>query len=105
MSTSTKRGDSKKRQSRPKDPTGPDRAVINQKEEEFHNLCQRFRFPSEWGAQFPTVGNTALNAPPMYMTLYVAFFRKGNRCRSSLERSLPDMRCTSLKSTRSFCLV
>ncbi|MFS8029700.1 hypothetical protein Hanom_Chr17g01525371 [Helianthus anomalus] len=64
MTTSTKPGGSKKRQSRPKDPPGPDRAVINRKEEEFHNLCQIFRFPSEWGAQHLTTGNTALKPPP-----------------------------------------
>ncbi|MFS7911585.1 hypothetical protein Hanom_Chr02g00119891 [Helianthus anomalus] len=78
MSSSTKPGGSKKRQSRPKDPMGHDHAVINWKEEEFHNLWQRFKFPSDWGAQFSTSGNTALNAPPGYMTLYVAFFREGN---------------------------
>ncbi|MFS7945937.1 hypothetical protein Hanom_Chr06g00530081 [Helianthus anomalus] len=30
-------------------------------------------FLSEWGAQFPTVGSTAMDAPPGYMTLYAAF--------------------------------
>ncbi|KAJ0669134.1 hypothetical protein HanPI659440_Chr17g0697541 [Helianthus annuus] len=35
-------------------------------------------FCSEWGAQFPTPNSTALDAPPGYMTLYVAFFLEGN---------------------------
>ncbi|KAJ0620959.1 hypothetical protein HanIR_Chr01g0003251 [Helianthus annuus] len=78
MSTFTKPVGSKKRHSRPKDPLGPDCAIINWKEEEFHNLCQRFKFTREWGAQFPTAGSTALNTPPGYMTLYAAFFREGN---------------------------
>ncbi|KAJ0728190.1 hypothetical protein HanLR1_Chr07g0238791 [Helianthus annuus] len=80
MSTSSKPATSKKRQSKPKDPPGPNRAVINWKEEEFHKLCQRFKFPSEWGAQYPTTGSTALNTPPGYMKLYAAFFREGNFC-------------------------
>ncbi|KAJ0666683.1 hypothetical protein HanPI659440_Chr17g0669501 [Helianthus annuus] len=78
MSTSSKPGTSKKRQTKPKDPPGPNRAVINWKEEEFHNLVQKFKFPSDWGAQYLTAGSTALNTPPGYMTLYTAFFREGN---------------------------
>ncbi|KAJ0879816.1 hypothetical protein HanRHA438_Chr10g0455891 [Helianthus annuus] len=35
-------------------------------------------FRPEWGAQYPTAGSTALDAPPGYMTLYAAFFREGN---------------------------
>ncbi|MFS7890179.1 hypothetical protein Hanom_Chr00s000007g01615721 [Helianthus anomalus] len=59
MSTSSKPGTSKKRQTKPKDPPGPNRAIINWKEEEFYNL--------------PT-----LDAPPGYMTLYATSFREGN---------------------------
>ncbi|MFS7972982.1 hypothetical protein Hanom_Chr09g00851221 [Helianthus anomalus] len=61
MSTSSKPRVSKKRQSKPKDPPVPNHAVS-----------------LEWGVQYPTVGSTALNAPPGYMTLYAAFFREGN---------------------------
>ncbi|MFS7912877.1 hypothetical protein Hanom_Chr02g00135021 [Helianthus anomalus] len=79
MSTSTKLGSSKKgRKSKPKDPIGPDRAAINRKEEEFHQLYQYFKFPADWSAQFSTAGNTALNAPPGYRTVYAAFFEEGD---------------------------
>ncbi|KAM0052783.1 hypothetical protein Hdeb2414_s0007g00252361 [Helianthus debilis subsp. tardiflorus] len=68
----------KKRKYRPRNPPGPDRAAINWKEEEFQNLVRDMGFRSEWGAQFPTPYSTALDAPPGYITLYVAFFREGN---------------------------
>ncbi|KAJ0444024.1 hypothetical protein HanIR_Chr16g0827221 [Helianthus annuus] len=61
-----------------KAPPGPDQAVIGWKEEEFHNLVQGMSFRPEWGAQYPTPGSTAMDAPPGYLTLYVAFFREGN---------------------------
>ncbi|MFS7954544.1 hypothetical protein Hanom_Chr07g00631751 [Helianthus anomalus] len=77
MSTSSKAATSKKTQSKPKDPPGLNRAVIIWKEE-FHNLVQRFKFLSDWGAQYPITGSTAMDAPPGYMALYVAFFREGN---------------------------
>ncbi|KAJ0489245.1 hypothetical protein HanHA300_Chr12g0441841 [Helianthus annuus] len=35
-------------------------------------------FRSEWGAQYPTAGSTAVDAPPGCITLYAAFFREGN---------------------------
>ncbi|KAM0063356.1 hypothetical protein Hdeb2414_s0003g00089981 [Helianthus debilis subsp. tardiflorus] len=35
-------------------------------------------FLPDWGAQFPTPGSTAMDAPPGYITLYAAFFREGN---------------------------
>ncbi|KAJ0888776.1 hypothetical protein HanRHA438_Chr09g0405791 [Helianthus annuus] len=35
-------------------------------------------FRPEWGAQYPPAGSTALDAPPGYITLYVAFFREGS---------------------------
>ncbi|KAM0016869.1 hypothetical protein Hdeb2414_s0028g00701551 [Helianthus debilis subsp. tardiflorus] len=35
-------------------------------------------FRPEWGAQYPTAGSTAVDAPPGYITLYAAFFREGN---------------------------
>ncbi|KAJ0466685.1 hypothetical protein HanIR_Chr14g0674931 [Helianthus annuus] len=34
-------------------------------------------FRPEWGAQYPTAGSTAMDAPPGYLTLYAAFFREG----------------------------
>ncbi|KAJ0681003.1 hypothetical protein HanPI659440_Chr16g0630851 [Helianthus annuus] len=77
MSTSKASG-SKRRQSKPKDPPGPNQAIINWKEEELDNLIQQFKFPSDWGVQFPIAGSTAFDGPPGYMTLYVAFFREGN---------------------------
>ncbi|KAJ0941970.1 hypothetical protein HanPSC8_Chr03g0086371 [Helianthus annuus] len=71
---------SKKRKYRPRNPPGPDRAEINWKEEEFQNLVRDMGFRSEWGAQFPTPNSTALDAPPGYIALYVAYFREGNFC-------------------------
>ncbi|KAJ0940136.1 hypothetical protein HanRHA438_Chr02g0079991 [Helianthus annuus] len=68
----------KKRKNKGKAPPGPDQAVIGWKEEEFHNLVQGMGFRPEWGAQYPTAGSTAVDAPPGYLTLYVAFFREGN---------------------------
>ncbi|MFS7917774.1 hypothetical protein Hanom_Chr03g00193161 [Helianthus anomalus] len=68
----------KKRKYRPRNPPGPDRAAINWREEEFQNLVRDMGFQSEWGAQFPTLNSTALDAPPGYITLYAAFFREGN---------------------------
>ncbi|KAJ0743163.1 hypothetical protein HanPI659440_Chr10g0372671 [Helianthus annuus] len=78
MSTSTKAGGSKRRQTKPKYPPGPNRAIINWKEEELHNLIQRFKFPFDLGVQFPIAGSTALDSPPGYLMLYAAFFREGN---------------------------
>ncbi|KAF5768199.1 hypothetical protein HanXRQr2_Chr14g0633581 [Helianthus annuus] len=68
----------KKRRNKRKTPPGPDQAVIGWKEEEFHNLVREMGFLPEWGAQFPTAGSTAMDAPPGYMTLYATFFREGN---------------------------
>ncbi|KAJ0809874.1 hypothetical protein HanPI659440_Chr01g0020241 [Helianthus annuus] len=68
----------KKRKYKPRNPPGPDRAEINWKEEEFHNLVRDMGFHSEWGAQFPTPNSTALDAPPWYIALYAAYFREGN---------------------------
>ncbi|MFS7991262.1 hypothetical protein Hanom_Chr12g01068711 [Helianthus anomalus] len=68
----------KKRKHKGRAPPGPDQTVIGWKEEEFHNLVQGMGFRPEWGAQYPTVGSIALDAPPGYMTLYAAFFREGN---------------------------
>ncbi|MFS7925713.1 hypothetical protein Hanom_Chr04g00288291 [Helianthus anomalus] len=68
----------KKRKYKPWDPPGPDRAEINWKEEEFHNLVRDMGFHSEWGAQLPTPNSTALDAPPGYITLYAAYFWEGN---------------------------
>uniref|UniRef100_A0A251VG72 Transposase (putative) gypsy type domain-containing protein n=1 Tax=Helianthus annuus TaxID=4232 RepID=A0A251VG72_HELAN len=68
----------KKRRHKGKTPPGPDQAVIGWKEEEFHNLVREMGFRPEWGAQYPTVGSTAMDAPPGYLTLYAAFFREGN---------------------------
>ncbi|KAJ0641010.1 hypothetical protein HanLR1_Chr16g0622261 [Helianthus annuus] len=68
----------RKRKTKGKAPPGPDQAVIGWREEEFHNLVQGMCFRPEWGAQYPTAGSTAVDAPPGYMTLYAAFFREGN---------------------------
>ncbi|KAJ0571506.1 hypothetical protein HanHA300_Chr05g0190961 [Helianthus annuus] len=68
----------KKRKQRGKAPPGPDQAVINWKEEEFQNLVRGMNFRPEWGAQYPPPGSTALDAPPGFITLYVAFFREGS---------------------------
>ncbi|KAJ0482841.1 hypothetical protein HanIR_Chr13g0658341 [Helianthus annuus] len=68
----------RKRKHKRKAPPGPDQAVIGWKEEEFHNLVQGMGFRPEWGAQYPTAGSTALDAPPSYLSLYAAFFREGN---------------------------
>ncbi|KAJ0539425.1 hypothetical protein HanHA300_Chr08g0286121 [Helianthus annuus] len=69
---------SKKRRNKGRNPPGPDQAVIGWKEEEFQNLVREMGFLPEWGAQFPTPGSTAMDAPPGYITLYAAFFREGN---------------------------
>ncbi|KAM0010675.1 hypothetical protein Hdeb2414_s0071g00773811 [Helianthus debilis subsp. tardiflorus] len=55
----------KKRKQRSKVPPGPGQAVINWKEEEFHNLVRGHNFRPEWGARYPPSGSTALDAPPM----------------------------------------
>ncbi|KAJ0467983.1 hypothetical protein HanIR_Chr14g0691431 [Helianthus annuus] len=68
----------RKRKNKGKAPPGPDQAVIGWKEDEFHNLVQGMGFRPEWGAQYPTVGSTAVDAPPGYLTLYAAFIREGN---------------------------
>ncbi|MFS7905663.1 hypothetical protein Hanom_Chr01g00050361 [Helianthus anomalus] len=68
----------KKRKQRGRGPPGPDQAVINWKEEEFHNLVRGHNFRPEWGARYPPSGSTALDAPPGFITLYAAFFREGN---------------------------
>ncbi|MFS7907305.1 hypothetical protein Hanom_Chr01g00069651 [Helianthus anomalus] len=68
----------KKRKNKGKAPLGPDQAVIGWKEKEFHNLVRGMGFRPEWGAQYPTVGCTAMDAPPGYLTLSASFFREGN---------------------------
>ncbi|KAJ0491851.1 hypothetical protein HanIR_Chr12g0568361 [Helianthus annuus] len=68
----------KKRKQRSRGPPGPDQAVINWKEEEYHNLVRGHNFRPEWGARYPPSGSTALDAPPGFITLYAAFFREGN---------------------------
>ncbi|MFS7992569.1 hypothetical protein Hanom_Chr12g01083851 [Helianthus anomalus] len=68
----------RKRKYKGRAPPGPDQAIIGWKEEEFLNLVQGMAFRSEWGAQYPPVGSTALDAPPGYITLYVAYFREGS---------------------------
>ncbi|KAJ0765627.1 hypothetical protein HanPI659440_Chr08g0305591 [Helianthus annuus] len=68
----------KKKRNKGKNPPGPDQATIGWKEEEFHNLVREMGFLPDWGAQFPTPGSTAMDAPPGYITLYAAFFQEGN---------------------------
>ncbi|MFS7889182.1 hypothetical protein Hanom_Chr00s000003g01603961 [Helianthus anomalus] len=51
MPTSTIPGGSKKgRKSKPKDPMGPGRTIINWKEDEFYQIFQISKFPANWGA-------------------------------------------------------
>ncbi|KAF5766060.1 hypothetical protein HanRHA438_Chr15g0723131 [Helianthus annuus] len=78
MSTSSKPSGTKKRQSRPKNPPGPNQAMINRKEEELHNQIQNLNFPMTGVFEFPTASSTALDAPLRYISLYAAFFREGN---------------------------
>ncbi|KAJ0618301.1 hypothetical protein HanPSC8_Chr02g0057491 [Helianthus annuus] len=79
MSTSSRpEGSWKGKRSKSKDPLRADQAVINWREDEFQQICQNFQFLVNWGAQYPTPGSTALDAPPGYITLYGAFFRKDN---------------------------
>ncbi|MFS8024042.1 hypothetical protein Hanom_Chr16g01458591 [Helianthus anomalus] len=47
MSIASKPVSTKKRKSNPKNPPGPNQAVINLKEEELYNLIQNFAFPSD----------------------------------------------------------
>ncbi|KAF5803772.1 hypothetical protein HanRHA438_Chr06g0284461 [Helianthus annuus] len=68
----------RERKYRPRNPPCLDRAEINWKEEEFHNLVRDMGYRSEWGAQFPTPNSTALDAPPGYIALYAAYFWEGN---------------------------
>ncbi|KAJ0481564.1 hypothetical protein HanIR_Chr13g0643891 [Helianthus annuus] len=68
----------KKRKHRPKNPPGPDQAVIGWKAYELNNLNQNFGLSSDWGIQFPAPNSTALDAPPGYISLYADFFREGN---------------------------
>ncbi|XP_035841715.1 uncharacterized protein LOC110918485 isoform X2 [Helianthus annuus] len=68
----------RKRKYKGRAPPGPDQAVISWKEEEFNNLVGGMGFRPEWGAQYPPVGSTALDAPPGHITLYAAFFREGS---------------------------
>ncbi|KAJ0668425.1 hypothetical protein HanPI659440_Chr17g0689141 [Helianthus annuus] len=78
MSIGTKAATFRKRKYKPKNPPGPDQAVVNWKEEELNNLVQNFGFSTGWGVQFPAPNCTALDAPPGYITLYADFFREGN---------------------------
>ncbi|KAF5800095.1 hypothetical protein HanXRQr2_Chr07g0312071 [Helianthus annuus] len=68
----------RKRKYKGRAPPGPDQAVICWKEEEFMNLVKGMGFRLEWGAQYPPVGSTALDAPPGHIALYAAFFREGS---------------------------
>ncbi|MFS8021503.1 hypothetical protein Hanom_Chr16g01428131 [Helianthus anomalus] len=68
----------KKRKYKPKNPPGPDQAVIGWRKDELNNLVQNFGLSSDWGVQFPTPNSTALDAPLGYMSLYADFFREGN---------------------------
>ncbi|KAJ0808689.1 hypothetical protein HanPI659440_Chr01g0006141 [Helianthus annuus] len=78
MSTGAEPVSTRKRKSRPKNPSGPNQAVINWKEDELNNLVQNFGFSSDWGVQFPTPNCIALDAPPGYIMLYDEFFLEGN---------------------------
>ncbi|KAM0035191.1 hypothetical protein Hdeb2414_s0015g00443431 [Helianthus debilis subsp. tardiflorus] len=44
----------------------------------FEQIVRSFRFPPEWDARYPALGQTAADAPPGYITLYEDFFLQGN---------------------------
>ncbi|KAM0031881.1 hypothetical protein Hdeb2414_s0017g00514301 [Helianthus debilis subsp. tardiflorus] len=44
----------------------------------FDGLIQNLRFPENWVAQYPEVGQTAADAPAGYVTLFWDFFCAGN---------------------------
>ncbi|KAJ0715337.1 hypothetical protein HanPI659440_Chr13g0499951 [Helianthus annuus] len=44
----------------------------------FDQITGGFRFPPEWGAQYPRQGQIASDAPPGYITIFEDFFLQGN---------------------------
>ncbi|KAJ0634182.1 hypothetical protein HanOQP8_Chr17g0680171 [Helianthus annuus] len=46
--------------------------------ETFDGLIRKFKFPESWGAQHPDEGQTAVDAPTSYITLFWDFFSLGN---------------------------
>ncbi|KAM0009390.1 hypothetical protein Hdeb2414_s0091g00788641 [Helianthus debilis subsp. tardiflorus] len=51
----------------------------------FEQINRDFRFPPEWDAQYPWQGQTAVDTPPGYITLFEDFLLKGNFCRPATE--------------------
>ncbi|KAJ0493559.1 hypothetical protein HanIR_Chr12g0587541 [Helianthus annuus] len=44
----------------------------------FEQIMRGFRFPPEWDARYPGQNQTAVDAPPGYITLFEDFFLQGN---------------------------
>ncbi|MFS7987963.1 hypothetical protein Hanom_Chr11g01028951 [Helianthus anomalus] len=44
----------------------------------FEQITRGFRFPPEWDARYPSLHQTAADAPPGYITLFEDFFLQGN---------------------------
>ncbi|MFS7990740.1 hypothetical protein Hanom_Chr11g01062451 [Helianthus anomalus] len=44
----------------------------------FEQIMRGFRFPPEWDAQYPRQGQTVVDAPQGYITLFEDFFPQGN---------------------------
>ncbi|MFS7996427.1 hypothetical protein Hanom_Chr12g01129861 [Helianthus anomalus] len=49
MTVSPKSATTRKRKYKPKNPLGPDQAVIGWREDELNNLIQNFGLSSDWG--------------------------------------------------------
>ncbi|MFS7999721.1 hypothetical protein Hanom_Chr12g01169771 [Helianthus anomalus] len=44
----------------------------------FKQIMRGFQFPPEWDARYPRQGQTVVDAPPGYITLFADFFLEGN---------------------------
>ncbi|MFS7936593.1 hypothetical protein Hanom_Chr05g00417391 [Helianthus anomalus] len=44
----------------------------------YGQIVRGYQFPAEWDAQYPQQGQTATDAPPIYITLFADFFIDGN---------------------------
>ncbi|MFS7925483.1 hypothetical protein Hanom_Chr04g00285541 [Helianthus anomalus] len=52
--------------------------VLKWDQELFEQIIRGFQFPIEWDARYPRQGQTVVDAPPGYITLFAAFFLEGN---------------------------
>ncbi|KAJ0703018.1 hypothetical protein HanPI659440_Chr14g0546261 [Helianthus annuus] len=52
--------------------------VLNWSEHAFQTLILNFRMSADYGAQYPTEGQTAVDAPTGHVTLFADFFQEGN---------------------------